>query len=299
MPLQETRSNILTAGIKSWKVKDDGKTEYFALPFLREGEATVKTLFASTSKGQQVPFALQLEYKAKMMATGSLTNIVELLDQLGSLNLDHIIELSNGQTHSSALLGDKFFGFKWRLVSDADRDKERYIELTADRVIRISEFDTLRGSAPGSVTDATSALVGLRSLSRADIVLAGINKVELRESSAGSFTDDFGKIRNGKFEAELLTTKDNLGRSIGYAVELGLEFEHMQTAETELALMDGIAGQENDWKITFADGRIATLDNQLGIEFNYSNNKDMDDIAFTQVMGKGRVLLTEWDAIWT
>lgn len=304
MAFSNQRANIKQAGLSSWKVRDAGKTEFFPLPFLRDGKITEETLFSKDSLGRQMPYAVKIEVSAKMLATSSLVNIVQLLDELGSLNLDHQITAVNGLIIDSAKLTDKYFGFDWKFVSDKDRDGDRHIEIKADRIIKISELDTLHpasGSETASVTDATSALVGLRSLTRSDIVPAGIDKVEFKETTAGAYDNDLGSIRNAKFNADLLTTKDNVGRSVGYAVKVMLEAEAMQAspaAGQELSQLDTLAGQENDWKVTFADGRVAAFDNKLGVQFSHTIDKDSEDISFIKVQAEGIVPLSAWNGIW-
>lgn len=305
MALANVRANILPSGISTWKLRDYtsagvAKTEFIALPYLRDTKCVVKDVFVENNKKQQMPYAFDIECSAKVMGMTHLTNGIELLDSLGSLWFDHQITFTNGITIDSSLLTIPKFGTKWKLVSDTDMDDDMYVEIACDRRILLSEYDTLRGTPTSSSTDATSVLTALKSATRGDISPAGISKVESGVASGSpTFDQDWGSIRKAKFVCELLCQKDSLLRSIGYGVKIDFEAEALQASGTELGLIDGIAGQENDFKITFVNGRIALFDNQLGVHLEHHSDSDMDDVTFIKLMSSGRVKLSEWDGIWT
>ena len=295
--ISSTRSNVNMSGMASWKVRPNGETEFMSLGPVRNGKAVEKTLFTKDSKGREIPYAVQLEFEAEMLYTGSLVNIVELLDDLGSLDLDQQITMNNGITWDSYLLTQKFFGFEWELVSDKDRDDARFIKIKADRIIKIGELDTVHGVVTAGSTDADSVLLALKSLTRGDVVPAGINSIEF--SADGSFENNFGTIRNGKVTCKLLTTKDSMGRSTGYGIEIVIDAEALQASATEIGVLDTLAGTDWNYKITLADGRIMSLTAVLGMAWEHHLDKDSDDVSFIKITASGRILFSAWNGIWT
>ena len=290
-----TRANIVTAGISTWKIRESGKTEFVSLPFLKEGKVTEKTLFTKDKTGREWPYAVDLEVSGKLFAVNHLTNAVELFDSLGTIDYDHQVTALNGTTWDTSLLTPTLGGLKWTLVSDSDMDDVMYLELVGDRRYLISQIDTIHGSPTASTAD-TGTVDALATLAVTDIGPAGIYKIEY---GAGSYSDDIQAIRNGKVRCELLTTKDSLGRSKGYAIKIDLEAEAFQASSTEALLLNTLAGQDNDWKITFNNSRVMTLDSQLGVHWEFMNTADSDDTSFIKIKASGVVLPSAWDAIWT
>lgn len=292
-----SRANINMSGMASWKLRPAGETEFISLGKVRNGKAVEKTLFTKDSKGREIPYAIQLEFEAEMLYTGHLTNIVELLDDLGSTDLDQQITMNDGTTFDSSLLTSKYFGFDWELISDKDRDDARFIKIKADRIIGIGELDTVHGTPTAGSEDADSIIVGFKSLTRADIVPAGINLIEFSTDTA--YDSEFGAVRNGKVTCKLLTTKDSFGRSTGYGIEISVDAEVLQVSATEVAALDTLAQNDLNFRITLADGRIMTLASTLGLAWEHHFDKDSDDVTFLKITSSGRVLFSAWNGIWT
>lgn len=290
-----TRANIVTAGVSTWKIRESGKTEFVNLPYLKDAKVTEKTLFTKDKTGREWPYAVDLEVSAKMFAVNDLTGAIELFDNLGTLDYDHQVTALNGTTWDTSKLTPTLGGLKWTLVSDSDMDDVMYLELMGDRRYLITQIDTIHDTPTTSTAD-TGTVDALADLTAADIGPAGIYKIEY---GAGSYSDDIQAIRNGKLRCELLTTKDSLGRSKGYAIKIDLEAEAFQASSTEALLLNTLAGQDNDWQVTMNNGRVLTMDSQLGVHWELTHSADSDDTSFIKIKASGVVLPAAWDGIWT
>jgi hypothetical protein len=227
---------------------------------------------------------------------------MDLLDTLGTDLIEHRITLINGQIISSkpgvSTPSPTGFGTKWKVVSDKDMDGDMFVEISISRRLTVAEYTQILTTANAPTFGTSATFTNLLSLTRADIVPAGISKIELGVASAGTYLDDIDNLRMGKLTAELLTTKDSHGQEIGYAVKFDFEAESMETIEAELLKWDDIAIRANECRITFANGMVASFPTQLGITTSLQVIKDSDDIAFLKVAGSGIVLKTALDGIW-
>jgi len=78
-----------------------------------------------------------------------------------------------------------------------------------------------------------------------------------------------------------------------------IEAESFQASSAEALDLNVLAGRQNDWKITFLNGRIATLASQLGVHFELTSAADSDDLTFIKLQASGIVPISAWDGIWT
>jgi hypothetical protein len=301
MAFSNSRDHIKSAGVAQWLVKADGDIAYYSLNSLSDAKVAIKTLTEKDSRGRSYPYAVELALSAKLLNTDKV-KMIRLLKTLASVNLHHIVTAINGQTFSSAnasaMTGQ--WGLQWKLVSDKDIENARCIEIRADRKLSMTEWDAIRSAAPQlQPPDHNDVLYGLSELTRGGILPAGILKIEMKAMDSPTWTDELGVIRNGKFIAELQTTKDNCGRSIGYNVRLAVSAEALQTSETELTAATSIGSRENDYRITFADGTVAVLSNALGIHWEYHNDSDATNAAVLKIEGEGIIELGSWEGIWS
>lgn len=306
MALAPARSQILPAGISQWGISDttQSDTGYSAIPYLREGKIEIKTLETNNSLGQPVPYGYELSGSAKFPAVRTTANFMKTLDSLGRDLIEHRITFINGQIISSnpgtSAMSPTGFGTKWKLVSDKDMDGDMYVEMSIARRLTIAEYTKILTTANAPTFGTSTTFTNLTSLTRADIVPAGISKIELGVASAGTYLDDIDNLRKGVFTAELLTTTDSHGQFIGYGIKIDFTIEAMETLEAELFKWDDIASRANECRITWANGLVCSLPSQLGITYSFTMDKDMDDIAFLKVSGSGIVTNASgvWDALW-
>jgi hypothetical protein len=293
--LSRVRANQLIGGISKWWVKAAGDTGYYDLGALFEGKLNLDAL-GTQKDSQQRPRqnALELKASAKLFNTEK-TNMIKTLDYLCFQDLDHVIHSINGvHSVSSALLThDPYFGFSAKLVSDADMDKIRYIEIAADRKLTLTgSYDELslmtaaHPTVPGSQPTADT-LHALASIARSGEVPAGFAKVEIGETVGAD--QDVGVIRNGKFIAEFYGQRDSRGRTHCTAIKFDISVECLQTALAEIIQAKDIANADIDVKITFVDGLIFTATNQLGVEWSFDLKEDMNDSAFVKLVAQGAV----------
>jgi hypothetical protein len=294
MALDYARANIVPSGISSWKLRESGQTEFWTLPFLKDAKVMEKTLTTLGSTGRQHPYAVELTASAKMLAINELT-LMELFDDLGTLDFDHQITMQNGQTWDTSLLSTGFGGLKWKLVCDANMDDVMHLEVEMDRRLTLGEEDTIHGAVGASTADVGTC-DDISTLTLADIGVAGIAKVELGE---GSYSNTMSALNGGSFTAELLTERDSLGRSKGYAIKIDYDVNCFQADDTDVDDLDTLAGYDIDTKITMVNGRVWTMDSMLGFHSELTFENDMDGTSFIKVQGGGKILPASWDGIIT
>ncbi len=307
MALVPSRANVLVAGVSTWKIKNTsgGDTAYHSLPFLRQGKINIDSLSTKNSLGQDVPYAYELKGVAQFPAIRTEANFVDLMDTIASVLIDHKITLINGQIIASAAtsMSPTGFGVGLKIVSDKDMDGDMYVEMTISRRLTPAEYVLIMttAGAPADGTGVADTLVLLDSLVRADIVPAGISKVEFGVASAGTYLDDIDNLRNAKFSMELLTTNDSRGRALGYAWKTDLSLEALETLEAENLKWPAIAVRANEARITFINGMVATFPTQLGITQSYASEKDSDDVAVLKITGSGIITNASgvFEGIWS
>lgn len=295
MPFAYDRTKIGPAGIQTWKVCPATETEFIELPFIRKAVVTEKSRETPDNRQRNQPYLVEFEAKAEMYATNDLTKFIEMLDTLGTLDMDHQITALNGTTWDTSLLTTKYAGFKWKLMIPGTPDELMTCEIIADRLYTSSQIDTIHGTPTTSVPD-TSVLDNLKTLARSAAAPGGIVKMEMGD---GSYTDVFEAIRNGSMEFELLCEKDSVGRSKGFAIKGMVDLEVFQYASSDALLINTIMDQQNDYKFTLLNGRVATLTELMGFHFEATHDKDMDGASYIKVHGEGVIKTSEWDGIWT
>lgn len=307
MPWANTRGNVLQAGLSLIyaKVAGDSSTRYYTLGDFFEGKVNAKEFVRKNKKGIPNGFSLDFKTAAKLMYTNK-TKMMAVLNALSIYDLDFIVRTDNGIDFSSALLSNPYFGLNWKFVCEGDVDKDRYIEISIDRRLIGSEWTTVRGTIPAlGAEDPGDALYAIRAMTEADVIAAGLSKIEFRLASSGSWDNVLGSFRKTKVIVELLTTTEQLGRSIGQKnVRVSVEAEALQSSGTELALIaSGSSSFINalfDFKLTFAgDGMIMTLDNMANAQFSYDNDKDADDVSVVKLNIEGTITTTQLASLFT
>mgnify|MGYP001283766417 FL=1 len=304
MALVPARANVLVSGVASWGISDTtaADTGYSLIPYLRNGKITITSLQTNNSYGQPVPYAYELAGSAEFPAMRTAANFLDLLEKLATDQIEHKITLINGQIISSkpgtSTPSPTGFGTKWKVVSDKDMDGDMFVEISISRKLTVAEYTQILTTANAPATGTSITFTNITSLTRADIVPAGIASVELGVASAGTYLDDITNLQNGKFTAELLATKDSHGQDMGFAIKIDFSVDAMETIEAELLKWDDIATRANECKITFINGLVLSLPAQLGITTQVVIDKDMDGINTLKVSGSGIVLIANWDTYW-
>jgi hypothetical protein len=236
--------------------------------------------------------SVKVDATAKCLDTDK-TNMIPILHLLGNGNFDHQITGLNGKTFCGQL------GLVWKLVSDADMDKARYLQVTGDGIILVDSSiastdltDLLASPSADTGTGSSDTIKGLASLSGA-YVPAGITKLEVRAAADTGAFEEIGPIRKGKFTAEALPYKDEHQRSYMRNIEQTLEVECLATSAEFAFLKDSI---NLDYKITFTDGLVITFDNSMGTAWEAHLDSDSDDVEYIKFTAKGRIAPTSWAA---
>jgi hypothetical protein len=293
MALARTRANIEISGLSSWKIREVGGDGYSPLSqiYLRDGKLAISAMSVNDSFGRnRAGFAWNLEASAKFPVVKTKANLIALLTSLSTLDIEHKILTRSGQYFNSgatSMPSPGNFGTRWRLVSDTDLDSDLYLEVIADCKLTDAQYDLLLASTSSNPADgsaSTSAFTPLASCTAADIAAAGIASIEV----GTSYADNIGIIRNGKFTAELITEKSSQGRSYGCGgVKVNVEAEAMQASASELARYDDVMLAANDWRVTFANGKIFAAAAPMGLTASFQHDKDSDGSSYIKVVGAG------------
>lgn len=295
MALTPTRANIVVSGINTIKLRQSGDTEFINLPYLRNGKISEKTIETFDSTKRNFAHAVELTVEAEMFAVNDLTNCIELLDSLGSLDYDFQVTAKNGTTWDTSLLTPTLGGLKWTLVCEKDMEDLMFLKLLLDRRYLVSQIDTIHGT-PTVGSAGTAAIANMATLTPADIGVGGIREIALGQ---GSYTDTATNLVNSKFTAELLTKKDQYGRSRGYNIKVDYEADCFQAAAADILDLNVLAAYDIDVRVTLINGRIFTFDSKLGFRFDVKHDADSDDTSLIHLAGSGIVNITDWDGIVT
>lgn len=315
MSLVPSLANVLTDGIATWKIKDstDADVGYYALPTPRKSNLTIDSLTTLDKTLQIISVSYILKASMEFMGVRTSIDFIKILPLFSSKLIEHKIELiDGGRIISSAPTGATpmsptgFGTIKWKLTSDKDMDDAMVVSLSIQRKLTKAEYNLILTSsltpADGSSTPGDIFHV-LTSLTLADVVPAGLAKIELGVAAAGTYLDDIDNFRKGVFDAELMPTEDNRGMFRAGAIQLTLDAESLETTEAELLKWDDIQFRKNEARITFINGLICTLPNTandgIGVKTTLNVVKDMDDSSFLKVVGGGRVLPSQWNALWS
>jgi len=310
-----TIGNIKVAGINRWYIQLPGASAWAEIPFLRNGKLEAKSISTKDSKGRNFAYAVELTASAETIATSDQTNFIEALGDTIGKEVDSMLVLADARVLDTSLVyagtdgSDAGASFSWKYVCDGDRDETVFVEVTAKRTLLLTEFTTALGgtdaSASLSSASASAAGNGLTEWSQAigDIAPAGINAIAKDTTSDGSgYEEILGITRGGKFTAETLNVRDSYGREMPYAIKVNFEVEMLQATDTEVDFLDNMAIVSADWKITFASGRVATLDDDLGMDYTITNGSDREDVQTIMVTGEGIITGSDWGTpanIWT
>lgn len=298
MPLAATRANQQIFGLSSIKAKLSSSTEFVQIPNLviRDGSIKWMTDVVPDMAGRDTPYDGSLIIEFKVMGTKTTANHIKLLDTFLTVDTDWQVTAKDTAIHfdSSLITAAPYFGVKWKLVADA-RKGDRYVQYTLKKDLTFTDFDAIRGTVSASTPDV-NVLDNLASLARTDIVTGGIRKIEF---GAGAYDNIASRIKNAKFICESVGEDDSEGRPQDDAIKIALEAELMQASNTELAFLSTWAGQDIDWKVTFPDAALCTMDSMLGIKLGYTGEGNLEKHAVIPVSGMGTIYPSQWDGIWS
>lgn len=282
-------AHIKAGGITSWKIKLNGDASEYSLGSIEEGKLDAELITEDDSNLRNLDVALKLVGSGKCVNTDT-TAMIKTLDAIGGDKATHILAASNGQTY----YGD--WGTTCKLVSDADADKNMYVEIGTQVYMAPATWATvINGEYAAGTPNALDALYALNTLP-ATRKTAGFAKVEAKATSGDTY-EDMGAVKNGKMTAELMTEEDGIRapRSLG-AWLFTISFDQMQTS-AELALLPSIL--DGYFKITFISGLILTIGNNVGLSWKPSVPTTIKNASIIHWELKGAVQSSAWDGLWT
>jgi hypothetical protein len=278
------RTNLLPAGITSWVVQRLGDTGGIELAPIADATVAVKTLSARDSLQRQFPFAFGFEARCKVLGTAKTTFLQKLALLPGHVNTHQITGI-NGKIYTAVC------GAYFKFVCDGSIDANRYVEIGADLGLLGSSLDTLLSTGAVAAAGSADALYGM---APGTIYPAGFSAISTRNAGETAW-ETLGAFRNPSLTAELKVVKDQNLSSFGYAVNVNIGFDLMQTDE-EILLLDSFAAGKPDLKVTLMDGTILTFADNTGVDFTLSDSSDMDDIVFIHVTATGTLTVAAFNS---
>jgi len=285
-------TQIMPSHIAGWTVTRTDEGTYSIIPLQDGAKVDVKSFQDLDSFGRDRPHAVDIQATGKMMKTS--LGIIKILPNLNDTFMAHAIYFGAAKSIKGA------FGLKWKLMSDADIDKSRYIEITADRGILLdssTEYDLtdLLASPPQETEVAGGDVLAPLGVA-GEPAPAGIKTFKLCET--GGTLEDVGTVRKGKLTCESVTQMDGQRRSIATgSIKVSAEIELMQT-KTELAYLKSLKSQL-DYGITLQDGLVFAVADNLGVQWNLNVAGTVDDLTTIKITGNGIVSVDAWSGLWS
>jgi hypothetical protein len=245
------------------------------------------------------------------MMQASLTE-VELLDNICSgannflFKLSDAVAITTGSVASAGWIKvtSAQVGCKGKLVCDGTPEDNKHIELEWQGTILKSDANEIALYTPSLIdtafaTDGNSfTFMGIGTYTVAKdggtstlthIKPCGVATVQL-DDAGGSSPVTITPITNVKMTYEMLAAEDGLKRFLPCSLAIDIEYECMATLNADLLLLGNMTDQTIKLTITMLDGSVFTLDNLVGIDFNFEVSGDMDKNRCIRFSHKGKVL---------
>ena len=304
MSFADNRANIKQAGLSSVKFKLGADIAYYPWPFIKEGKVRVSDLVSENETGR--PFGHSILWEAEFTAMTRDTAAVDmkLLDDIISNKLHVKIACIDGTTYSSELIDATlgYVGCSWEYVNSGSYNSEEQTKFKLMQAMTRAQLATMMGSPPADGTPNAGDMLYSpfnSGLTIVDILPAAVTKVELKETTNGSWTDAFNTVRNMKVSLKSLTTRDEHLRELGHGASIDISGEFMQASTSEVPTdYNTIIGRDNDVRLTLANGNQLTFDSIVNVKLDIVNEGGPDKTSYLALTAMGKIPLSSWNGIW-
>jgi hypothetical protein len=296
-------SNQKPRAIAKVFVKKAADTGYSSLGILRNGKAHLKSAQLVDSNKRSRTFSAIAEYDFEMEQC-SLTEI-ELLDTLVAGDVSVIIQCVDGQQYEH-IAAATLLGLKYKIVSNAKIDANRFIQIQARVGLIDSEIDSVVPASPTAITEPVSGdtfwaisnvSAAVDNLGRPENIRpAGFNTVEICALSESSY-DDMGEVTNSSIEVETFGEPSDKLRYRNVGAMIKGSFETLQDSSAEKSNLDLIHTNGANLKITQFDSLLWTLTNKVGITWDEGFDADFDGTKTIKYTFDGAILVSALDGI--
>jgi hypothetical protein len=308
MSLAESYTNILAGGLASLKVKATGDVGYYAFLPPISHNVSIEGVGDADEYLRKRSHAYLFKSEVDVPVLKTQANMLDLLPLMSGIKMQSKYTGISGQIINSnpTAIVESGFGFKWRLIIDSGVNKSIILKIMQDRGLTKADRELIltaasaEGDGSQDVGDDLNPMKPVNMLN-ADIAPSGVLKVEVGLTGT-TYTDVISKIRNAKFEAELLTgAPDECGRSISNGqVKIDFSCDAMQSAQSELLLYDNLETAALDIKVTFLSTWVATMVDRLGMQSSYVIGKDVNDDNIVKIACSGSIPLSVWaSSMWS
>jgi hypothetical protein len=201
-------------------------------------------------------------------------------------------------------------GCKAKPILSGDPDVNRKIELewqgsfiftSIDAIVKASiDDDEFESSADAGTFHAIGTYTAAKNgglPTEANIRPAGIASVTIADTGGAAQT--LGAIRNPEATLEYKSQEDNKRRFLPYCVDIAVSYEWMETDTPNLLNLDTMSDAAVDVVITFLDGLIMTLTDQVGIQTSFQSTGDAENIRVIKMEHTGSVQKSAVDGIFS
>lgn len=124
----------------------------------------------------------------------------------------------------------------------------------------------------------------------------GVSSVVL-DGAGLSSGDTMTPMTNVKLTFEMLAAQDGLRRFLPNSLDINFEWDWMTSGNADLIKLPGATDEDIKATITMLDGVVWTLDNNIGIKFNFEVSGDMDKNRVVRFSHVGKILQSSFDGI--
>lgn len=307
-------SNQRPAGFKRVFIKT-GAEKWQSLGFIKDGELSFASKSETDSLMRNLAYCAEFKATFKMLQTGKTVEL-PLIDDICNGTNSFLFEMVDADTTNDQYIyvTNVQVGASAKLVIDGDPNSIRYIEITVSGSVLLADFADVTSPTVettdfqvANTSGGTYALIGSTgttgawttvNLGNKDRMLpSGISQIEVQDANATTYVA-LGKIKGAKLECDFIGETDSMMRPQTYAVDISLEYEHLETLKTGgLDTIGGWAQKDIDVKATCFDGTVFTMASKLGFDTNYSVSGNMDKFSVIKQSHKGRIVKTAFSAM--
>ena len=305
-------ANLRPAGVSSLKVKLAADAAYYSLGNVQDGKYAVNALSKPDTLGREQAYGAEIDITLPSIQAALVE--LELLDNL--ITQTSAMAFKIGLIDGLTIATTSKFGLRWKIDCGADMDNFRRIEYLISGAIFWTELDALITSSPPADGTAvnTDILWGITTSAAGQSPVVGdqrpngLSKIEFK-AKGDSDWEDFGDFFDAKYTFECLGNLGGGGRRMPRtsAIKFTFDAQGNETSLTQIHLIDAVAQNQIELKLTHMDGVILTLSNDEVAAFLSLNGDGNADMTRTmKIHASGIIPITDpstfgttWGGLWS
>ena len=309
-------ANIFPAAFQAVYIRAGAAEKWQTLGDISGGVLNIKDFSSNDSLGRNKAInSYDATGKCAMMQSSSVELL--LLAAITNGTNDFLFKLSDAVTPAGAASAGWVYydhaqvGCKGKVVADGEPEKNRVIELEWQGSIFKSdanEVSLMKPTLAAADFEATGSggtyhAIGLYtaatdggSPNNTHLSPCGVASITL-DLAGGASPVNMTPIMGVKLAFEALTAQDGLRRFLPNSLDIAMEWDWMASANADLLLLGNGTVVDVKLVVTMIDAVVFTLNNQVGIEFNFEVSGDMDKPRIVRFVHKGKILRSTFASI--